>query len=92
MSELSAAALVQATALALMRHSVVDGGAGVPVIAMTSTAFAGGGGRLEVIYARRSEPAVFEYEEDGEGAVCYTCTANRASITLTPAQPIYTQE
>ena len=90
MSELSSAELIQATALALLRHSVVDGGAGVPVTAMTSTAYTPRNGRLEVTYARRAEPAVFEYAEE-EGTVCYTCLANRARILLEPAMPIYEQ-
>ena len=90
MSELSAAELLQATALALLRHSVVDGGEGVPVTAMTSTAYTPSSGRLEVTYARRAAPAVFEYAAE-EGTVRYTCLANRGRIILTPAAPIYEQ-
>ena len=90
MSELSSAELLHATALALLRHSVVDGGAGVPVTAMTSTAYTAGSGQLEVTYARRAAPVIFEYAEE-EGAVRYTCLANRSRIILTPRTPIYDQ-
>ena len=90
MSELSGAELLHATALALMRHSVVDGGEGVPVTAMTSTAYTANSGQLEVTYARRAAPAVFEYAEE-EGTVRYTCLANRGKIILTPRTPIYEQ-
>ena len=92
MSDLSAAELLQVTALALLRHSVIDGGAGVPVTGMVSTPLSGTGGVLSVTYARRSEPVLLEYSEE-DGAVRYICASNRFTILLTPIDhPIYSQE
>ena len=91
MRELTDAELLQATALALLRHSVTDRGGGTPVLAMTSSAFDETSGRLEVTYARRSEPAVFTRTGEN-GTERYTCAANHYVIVLTPAAPIYTQE
>ena len=85
------AQLMHAAALVLTRMSVT-GAEALAIESAVSKSYGEGRGRLEVKYGGRSEPAVFEYAEGEDGAVTYRCMANGYTVTLTPAEPIYSQE